>query len=90
MNMSDFSVQKVWFCAFQKKAKTSFMSYLQYLSHQKRTQLSEKDFDLISHDKVNCSCQSSYDKIIINQIRNSHSDQIITPNSNKNDFLKQL
>ena len=90
MNMSDFSVQKFWFCAFQKKAKTSFMSYLQYLSHQKRTQLSEKDFDLISHDKVNCSCQSSYDKIIINQIRNSHSDQIITPNSNKNDFLKQL
>ena len=95
--MPGFTVQKCEFCErrmLRKKQKT----ILCQVCDTRCTQISGRNFNLVSRNSANCFCQSCFVKNIPsseanesptndqNQPRNSLSNIIITPNSNKSDF----
>ena len=83
---------------FRKKTKEQILCQFCDTSYHKRcTQISGRNVNLVWCNKANCYCQSCFVKNVPpsevnksptncqNQSRNSHTNIIITPNSNKND-----
>ena len=99
--MSGFRVWKCGFCErrmFRKKQKTISCQVCVTSFHKRSTQISGKNFNLVSRNSANCYCQSCFVKNVTssgvnesptndqNQSRNFLINIIITPNSNKIDF----
>ena len=99
--MSGFTVRKCGFCErrmFRKKQKTISCQDCDTSFHKRCTQVSGKNFNLVLHNNTNCNCKSCFVKNVPssevnksptndqNQSRNSLTNIIITPNSNKSDF----
>ena len=100
--MSAFTVRKCGFCKrrmFRKKKQKTISCLVCGTSYHKRcTQISGRNFNLVSCNNANCYYQSCFVKNVPpsevnesptnveNQSRNSLTNIIITPNSNKSDF----
>ena len=93
----DFLRKENFFCAGKSMKKVSCQIYDTWF-HKKRTQLSGKDFKLISFNKFNSLCQSCFGKLVpcshVNRSPKNnrnlkthfHMNIIITPRSNKANF----
>ena len=103
--MSNTAVQKCGFCEekiFRKKQKKVSCQICNTWFHKKCSQLSGKDFKLISFDKLNSLCRSYFCKHVSfshvhgspknneNLKRYSPMNIIITPRSNKTNFYNNF
>ena len=100
--MSGFTLRKCGFCKrrmFRKeKQRTISCQVCDTSFHKRCTQISGRNFNLSLRNNANCYCQSCFVKNVPssevnecpmndqNQSRNSLTNTIITPNSNKSDF----
>ena len=99
--MSCFTVGKCGFCErrmFRKKQKTISCQVCDTNFQKRCTQISGRNFNLAMHNNANYYCQSGFVKNVPpsevnesptndqNQSRNSLTNIIITPNSNKSNF----
>ena len=99
--MSSFTVRKCGFCERRmsgKKQKTISCQVCDISYHKRCTQISGRNFNLVSRINANCYCQSCFIKNVLpsednesqtndqNQSRNSLTNIFITTNSNKCDF----
>ena len=100
--MSGFTLRKCGFCKrrmFRKeKQRTISCQVCDTSFHKRCTQISGRNFNLSLRNNTNCYCQSCFVKNVPssevnecpmndqNQSRNSLTNTIITPNSNKSDF----
>ena len=83
---------------FRKKQKTISCQDCDTSFHKRCTQVSGKNFNLVLHNNTNCYCKSCFVKNVPssevnkssrndqNQSRNSLTNIINTPTSNKSDF----